>query len=257
MDLDSLEATYSEAFGVFEELGDLEFIKEPDFRATAGGNYPALYNNVFCSRFAESDLDLVERVIPIFKKAKSSFYWRVWPSDTPSDLGERLIQKQFSLVGKNVILASDRPSLESLPLPAQPGICEKVTSLEQMNEWCQLFETGFQVSPRESLPFLRLFEKGTHRLTHFLIRYQQKVAGIMTSIPKDSYIGFYNGTVAPEFRRLGLFRQLFDHVQRNALTSPQFKTFYAEVRPDSYAELKRNTYKDICFTHHYRWDFKN
>jgi len=256
MDLDSLEAAYSEAFGLFEELENFEFLKEPDFRATVGLHYPTLYNNVFCSRFLETHPEFIEKVVSIFKKNNSSFYWRVWPIDIPQDLHQRLLDNGFSLVGKNVLLAANRQDLKNLDRPKQAGICERVVHRNQMQDWCDVFEAGFQLSPAESQPFLRLFEKNSKRLSHFIVRHQERAIGIMSAIPQNSYMGFYNGAVLPEFRRQGFYRQLFDYVQKEALTSSQFQTFYGEVVPATYPELKRNGYQDLCFTQHYRWDFK-
>lgn len=256
MNLDTLETAYAEAFGLFEALKDLQFIREPNFQATVGHGYPPLYNNVFCSRFSSENSAAIEEVIALFQTRKTSFHWRIWPNDTPSDLSERLVKLGFVLVGKNVILATDRSRLEKIELPAQPGICEKVENSEQMKEWCRLFRTGFQLSERESLPFFKLFELNPNRLDHYIVRFKQKAAGIMSAIIKNSSVGFYNGSVDPEFRRLGLYRQLFDFVQRQALERSSLKSFYGEVVPATYTELKRNHYQDLCFTHHYRFDFK-
>ncbi|WP_375748631.1 GNAT family N-acetyltransferase [Vibrio sp. HN007] len=125
-----------EEYNQFERIGEnvpgcQKFQDEQVVKIVSPGKHGS-YINYFCLNAAQADTR-IKQEIDFFTNLDKSFEWKVYDTDYPSDMGERLVQLGFVAGEKESFMVFDIEKHYHRFANHQPA-CTKVTSVEQIKD---------------------------------------------------------------------------------------------------------------------------
>lgn len=186
-----------------------------------------MFNCVLATNALPNELELIIKAIRDEYTQKSRAHtWWVSEYTVPNDLANYLIKMRYVQWASFMGMHAGSDSISLHKQVNSKILIRQVTTLQEMDMWIIPIQKGTMFSDAVSSAFLncnKLFFKDQH-LVHFIAYYEDNPVGSASIFFDNESAGLYNGSVVPEFRRLGVITHL---------------------GMDMIAEIKRRGYKDI------------
>jgi GNAT superfamily N-acetyltransferase len=171
------------------------------------------FNGIVESKLSASEAPArVAEVIAHYKKLGSRFRWTLGPSATPADLGKILTDHGLSADHVGYGMARESALDEG---PIDPRIQVERATLENVEDYVAATALGWGNTYDASQEILqdmrRCLVDPSHPTLYFLARYGGKAvaSGALLPFQRSGYL--LASSVAPEFRKKGIYRALVAH----------------------------------------------
>lgn len=157
---------------------------------------------------------LIDEQIAFFKARGQGFEWKVYATDTPHNIGERLTKKGFVAdVTENFMVRDMSDYVPNLELP--DGIrCEKATTQDMFRDVARIQATEFPIDVDEWVTrFWQAHQANPHQTSLYVI-YDNGVAVSSARVDFTEgslFAGLWGGTTLEEYRGRGYYQMLLNY----------------------------------------------
>lgn len=226
---------------VVERPGWVQVIN-PDAKSVFG-------NTVYISEFPAADENSVDAgidaVIEEYGRIGKPFRWITGPWSSPTDLGERLLRRGFSL-GRECFGMTRSSEVETTP--SDPRMTIEVVDKGGAEDWARTFCRSWEL-PEEALAGQRAYTERSMadpRISNLLARWEGVPFAVATTASLHSSAYFSNSAVIMEFRGRGAFRKLVEHHCRSASARGQALASVYAFKDTSFPILERMGFTVAC-----------
>ncbi len=194
--------------------------------------------------------------IDFFEQRRQSFVWRVHDYDQPSDLGSRLLDAGFSLIGSSAVMVAPAASFtDSIELPEGTELL-RVTDIEGVDLLIGTHEEVFGHSHqalRRSI--LARLESAPSEMEMFVVTANGApiCSARMEFLPNRDFATLWGGGTIPEWRRRGIYKALVLQRARMALARG-YKYLLVLASDQSRPILTRLGFEVISMVSTYSWE---
>lgn len=187
----------------------------------------------FISYFNAASLtidDLIKREIAYFTAINQSFEWKVYGTDLPEDIGERLVAYGFTAEQSESFMARDiRDYHPNLTTP--DGVkCRAVTSKQMFRDAFNIQNTEFPLDVNEHVEdYWSKYQADKNCTIYVVYEGNKPVSSARLDLTPDSiFAGMWAGTTLKEFRGKGHYQVLLNYrIHEAKLTGYQYMTIDA------------------------------
>lgn len=175
------------------------------------GSRPAL---IYYFKSVSLSIDeLIESEVAYFTNINQPFEWKVYGTDMPKDIGEKLLAKGFIAEETESLLVCDIRNYQ-VNLTTPDGVeCKKATSKQMFREYFDIQSTEFPLDIDEQVNQHWTEYKNDKNCSIYVVYLQDKpVASARINFTPDSiFAGIWAGTTLKEHRGKGYYQILLNY----------------------------------------------
>jgi GNAT superfamily N-acetyltransferase len=236
--------------------GQLSSLPFPDLRSRLTPISSPFANVVGAARLTSQSADsTIASVIDFFIARRLSFGWRVGPSSTPPDLGQRLLAAGLQRLED--IHGLCRLDL-SIDLPTDPSLTIRQAGVEELDLLVDLLEEAFSYhavwAPILGKAYLERHAYSEGRIAVYLAFEQGIVEpiafGSLYFLPDQPVAMLSGAGTRPAYRRRGIYSQLIAHRLRQARASGAAASVI-QAAHESAEACRKLGFTQFCALEHY------
>lgn len=195
----------------FETQNVQQIVDENLIKHIYEGSCPAIIH--YYSPVSLSIDELIEREIAYFTAINQPFEWKVYGTDQPSDIGDRLLTKGFVKEETGSLLIRDIDDYQpNLAMPSEVE-CKRVTSKQMFRESYEVQNTEFPLAVDEQVDCYWPTYQDDENYTVYLVYESGKpvASARIDFTPNSPFAGMWAGTTLKEHRGKGYYKTLLEY----------------------------------------------
>lgn len=245
----------AQTYGAFSKS---TFVDTPRYKGLTAEFPSPVFNQIIDAQFDPNNIqDSIEEIMAPYKERGIVVIWKIWPSSTPNDLEQHLIDYGFHQWGDAPGMLAD---LSQLPQEKHSlkGLQIKFVSTNQMvKDWVIPFEEGFTMGQPQGKYFDEMFREFGYSPENPMRNYvaylnDQPAACGTLYLGKDNVAGIWNIATVESARGKGIGTAITRKMCEDALEMG-YHTGVLTASKDGLNIYKKLGFKEYCNVAYYGW----